>query len=76
MEVLELLGDDWKENDYPTVLNIGSCGLHVIHGAFKIGVEATHWALNKILRVIWKLFDDSPARTEPTLKFVEFANSD
>ena len=35
-KVLELPDNDRKENDYPTILNIGSCGLHVIHGAFKL----------------------------------------
>ena len=70
-KVLELLDDDRKENDYPTILNIGSCGLHVIHGAFKTGVEATDWALNKILRAMWKLFDDSPARRDTYIEICE-----
>ena len=63
-KVLELLDDERKQNDYPTILNIGSCGLHVIHGVFKTGVEATDWGLNKILRTMWKLFDNSPARRD------------
>ena len=70
-KVLELLDDERKENDYPTVLNIGSCGLYVIHGAFKTGVEATDWALNKILTAMWKLFDDSPARRDTYIEICE-----
>ena len=32
-----------EEDELPALINIGSCGLHVIHGAFKTGVEATNW---------------------------------
>ena len=48
--------------DAPDVLDIGSCGLHVVHGAFKTGVTATGWKLDQLLRSLWYLFDGSPAR--------------
>ena len=70
-KVMELLDNDRKDNDSPTILNIGSCGLHVIHGALKFGVEATDWALNKILRAMWKLFNDSPARRDTYIEICE-----
>ena len=56
--VLTMFHDDHCEKDYPKIIDIGSCSLHVLHGAFKSGVEATDWFLNKI----WKIFDDSLAR--------------
>jgi len=70
-KVLELLHDDRCENDLPSIVNIGSCGLHVIHGAFKTGVEATDWSLNKILKAMWKIFDDSPARRDMYINICE-----
>ena len=56
--VLTVLHDDHCEKDYPKIIGIGSCSLHVLHGAFTSGVEATDWFLNKV----WKIFDDSLAR--------------
>ncbi len=33
----------------PKLLEIGSCGLHIIHGAFRSGQKATGWDLNGFL---------------------------
>lgn len=46
----------------PDLIDIGSCGLHVVHGAFKRGANATGWKMENILRSLWYLFADSPAR--------------
>lgn len=46
----------------PVLLNIGSCGLHAIHGAFKAGVKKTGWNIIEFLRAAYYLFKDSPAR--------------
>ena len=40
--VLKLLHEDRCEKDYPNIIDIGSCSLHVVHGAFKSGIEATN----------------------------------
>ena len=34
---------------------MGSCGLHVFHGAFKTGVEAAGWEMKKIARWIFSI---------------------
>ena len=44
------------------LINIGSCGLHVIHGMFKAGIEAVGWDLKKLLKGLFQLFHDSAAR--------------
>lgn len=44
------------------LLDIGSCGLHVVHGAFQNGHKASGWKVNSFLRSIYTLFKDSPAR--------------
>ena len=59
-----MLQDDRCEKDYPKIIDIGSCSLHVLHSAFKSDVEATDRFLNKILKATWKIFDDSPARRD------------
>lgn len=48
--------------DAPSLLDIGTCGLHVVHGAFRTGINATDWKLDSILRSLYYLFNESPAR--------------
>lgn len=48
--------------DRPTLLSIGSCGLHTVHNAFKSGMQATGWDVVGLLRSLYNLFKDSPAR--------------
>ena len=52
------------ENELHELINIGNCGLHVIHGAFKSGSEATNWNIKKVLRSAFLILHDSPARWE------------
>lgn len=59
---------NWKflrllnENEDVKLLQLGSCGLHVLHGAFQTGHKAAQWSINEFLRGIYWLFKDSPAR--------------
>ena len=54
--------------DDMTLLNIGSCGLHVIHGAFKDGCVACEWNLKHIFSSMYILFNETPARREDYVK--------
>ena len=57
-----LLCNERVKEENPTLINIGSCGHHIIHVAFKNGVQATNWNISKLLKVCFALFHDSPAR--------------
>ena len=46
----------------PELFDVGTCGLHIIHGAFKTGMLATSWKLDQFLRAAFNLFNESPAR--------------
>ena len=46
----------------PKLLNVGSCSLHVLHGAYKSAQEATDWDVKSILKAAYKLFQNSSAR--------------
>ena len=46
----------------PVLFDLGSCGLHVVHGAFQTGHKAAGWTVNELLRSMYGLFKDSPAR--------------
>jgi hypothetical protein len=53
------LSDDMNTNQ---LINMGSCGLHVVHGAIQTGHKASGWEVSCGLRAMYGLFKDSPAR--------------
>lgn len=60
----ELKEDRKNDPTVPELIDIGCCGLHVIHGAFQCGAEASGWKTGQKLRAAWQLFHDTPARRE------------
>ena len=60
----EAVTKDRAEDKLHQLINIGSCGLHVIHGAFKSDAEATNWNIKKVLQSAFQILHDSPARRE------------
>ncbi|XP_071963464.1 uncharacterized protein [Antedon mediterranea] len=60
----KLLSADIKTNYNTSVLNIGSCGLHVMHNGFQSGVQSIDWKVYDILSSLQILFKDTPARRE------------
>ena len=48
------------------LIDIGSCGLHIIHNAFKC--EAKVFEIENVLNSLHWLFKDSPARSEDFMK--------
>ena len=53
-----------SELDLPCLIDLGTCGLHVVHGALRKGFEETGWKLERLLRSLFYLFEDSPARRQ------------
>ena len=51
-----------KEISAPGMIDIGSCCLHIIYGAFKTGLEATGWVLKTVLKGAYTVLHDTPAR--------------
>lgn len=60
----EKLQQHIKEEFDCQIMNIGSCGLHVMHGAFKHGCTASEWQIDSFLKSIYTLFHETPARRE------------
>ena len=58
------LAEEMRDDYNCEFLNIGSCGLHVLHGSFKDGLEASGWEIDSYLTSSNKLFKDAPARSE------------
>ena len=55
---------DFKEDNFPSLVDIGSCSLHIVQGAFKTGAEKSEWGLKKFLKAAYTILHDSPARRE------------
>ena len=66
--VLKLIQEDRKELEFPLVENIGSCGLHVVSGVLQTGVTESSWPLKKVLKAMWQILHDSPARKDVFVK--------
>ena len=66
--VLQKLTDHRVKDEFPKLFDVGSCGLHSIHGSFPTGVKSTESELAKVLKGMWKLFNDSPARRDTYIK--------
>ena len=62
--VLDLIDEHLVSHGFVKTLNIGSCSLHVLHGAFQTGILASDWEIEKVLKSLFKIFDDSPARRD------------
>ena len=50
------------DSEAAALLELGCCGLHVIHGAFQTGHTKATWNVNQILTFAYYVFKDSPAR--------------
>ena len=57
-----------NSEELPQLLNIGSCGLHIVHGGLQKGVNESGWKLGHLMRSLWQLFHDTPARREDFVK--------
>lgn len=66
---LDLLVQDREESEpnIPSLINVGSCGLHIVHGAFKYGATKAGWKADGVMRSLFNCFNDSPARREDYL---------
>ena len=45
-----------NSEELPQLLNIGSCGLHIVHGGLQKGVNESGWKLGHLRRSLWQLF--------------------
>lgn len=51
------------------MLDIGSCGIHTTHNAYKKAMKITSWKIESFLRALYYLFCYSPARRADYTKF-------
>ena len=57
--------EERNQNDnYPALIDIESCSLHVVHGTLRSGVHKTKWGIDGVLKAMHNLSDDFPAKRE------------
>ena len=50
------------EGELPQFIDIGTCNLHTVHGAFETGATKSGWNLKKLLKGAHQILRDTPAR--------------
>ena len=64
-KMYDKLVEERGENDQlPGLINVGLCGFHIVHGAFRSVAQKRKWVVDSILKALYKLFGDFPARRE------------
>ncbi|XP_058260502.1 uncharacterized protein LOC131362505 [Hemibagrus wyckioides] len=63
-KVFEILQKQVQNDAGKSLINIGSCGLHILHTAFRDGCKSTGWEVEHGLSSLYWLFHDCPARHE------------
>ena len=66
--VLDLLDDKLVSDNFSKTLNIGSCAQHTVHGSLKSGFQKSTWNMDKLLKSIFWILHDSPARRDVYLQ--------
>ena len=61
MAVLDGLDEQLIKNGHTKTINIGSCAQHIVHGALQNGFCKTDWNIDKVLKSMYFLLNDSPA---------------
>ena len=64
LKVYNEIVQDRQENMVHSLIDIGSCSLHIVHGSFKTGAEKTGWNLKALLKGSFQILHDTPARRE------------
>ena len=68
-KMLDLIVEDRNSNEtYPNLLDVGSCSLHVVHGAFRTGMKQTGWGIDLLLKSLYSYLHETPTRREDYTK--------
>ena len=53
-----------EEKELDPLMDLGTCGLHVVHSSMKAGAKVSEWELQKLLKAMWQFIHDTPAKQE------------
>lgn len=64
LKFLEGVKKEREEAKLGNLIDIGSCNLHVVHGAVKTVCEKTDWGLKSLIKGVFQLLKDSLSRRQ------------
>ena len=64
MKFFEKFLQHHNDRSFHSLTNIGSCGLHIVHGSFSREETKSGWSLEKFLKGVYYVLHNSPARRE------------
>ena len=64
LKFLQQFNEKRDFNQLPQLINIGTCGLHTVHGSMKAAVKKSGWTVGKTMKAMWTILDESPARRD------------
>ena len=64
MKFFEEFSQHHKERSFHSLINIGSCGFHIVNGSYWRGKKKSGWSLKKLLKGAYYVLHNSPARRE------------
>ena len=72
--MLEIANKHCKKQhpDALSLLEMRSCGHHVLHGAYKTAQSVKSWTLDRFLKICFSIFKKSPAKRSAYLKCNDF----
>ena len=59
---LQVITEKHKDEELSQLIDLGSCGLHTVHNAFKHGEKASDWQLKKLMSSMSKIYHEAPGR--------------
>ena len=54
----------------PSLIVLGSCGLHIVNGTYKTGQQQTNWELEKNMKAVHGIFKNPPQENEILLQMI------
>ena len=64
LKFLSIINEERGEGHHLLLIDIGTCGLYTIQGSLKNGIISSGWKIDGVLRWMWNLLKESPARRE------------
>ena len=59
---MDIVLEQRRDDNLKQLLEVGNCGLHTVHNGFKHDGKASGWWIDKVLRAMYKIFDQSTFR--------------
>ena len=54
-KLLQAVQDNGKDKRLPHLLEIGTCGLHTLHGSLKMGIERIEWEMKSFMKACFNI---------------------